>query len=406
MAEPVEGQPTGDSPCVSSDVTSENAHKKMKISVSEQAFDSAIKEFMEKEHPATTEWSIVKDRKSVSSRRHRDEEINKRRNISTYSHEGVSEDAMDIELSNATNSNDNRPRDFLINHAAPGNKSKNSNNDDKAKSVPRDNIKDNVASDILSRDTIEPSAPSDTQHNREIYTVIGTHLKKCTQHVQTTIARYDSSFRGKTKITLKLSPDQTSSRKGKNLIKIWMLLSEYRISLTTIDMLNQFTAEAEFKDYIDANLALEKIEKIPEPKKLKSFIEQRAMISRGVISDWPLSIEDLWSVIQDRTSIIGVERMYRRKWISEEKRSVLAETDNIIVTFKGAGVRDLKIFNNNIGLKVRPFVPQTRQCFNCYRFGHTKVSCKSETQCIVCGDKAHRECNGPVKCRNCGVLGA
>ncbi|XP_036138441.1 uncharacterized protein LOC118644312 isoform X2 [Monomorium pharaonis] len=343
MAEPVEGQPTGDSPCVSSDVTSENAHKKMKISVSEQAFDSAIKEFMEKEHPATTEWSIVKDRKSVSSRRHRDEEINKRRNISTYSHEGVSEDAMDIELSNATNSNDNRPRDFLINHAAPGNKSKNSNNDDKAKSVPRDNIKDNVASDILSRDTIEPSAPSDTQHNREIYTVIGTHLKKCTQHVQTTIARYDSSFRGKTKITLKLSPDQTSSRK-----------------------------------------------------------EQRAMISRGVISDWPLSIEDLWSVIQDRTSIIGVERMYRRKWISEEKRSVLAETDNIIVTFKGAGVRDLKIFNNNIGLKVRPFVPQTRQCFNCYRFGHTKVSCKSETQCIVCGDKAHRECNGPVKCRNCG----
>ncbi|XP_036138442.1 uncharacterized protein LOC118644312 isoform X3 [Monomorium pharaonis] len=188
MAEPVEGQPTGDSPCVSSDVTSENAHKKMKISVSEQAFDSAIKEFMEKEHPATTEWSIVKDRKSVSSRRHRDEEINKRRNISTYSHEGVSEDAMDIELSNATNSNDNRPRDFLINHAAPGNKSKNSNNDDKAKSVPRDNIKDNVASDILSRDTIEPSAPSDTQHNREIYTVIGTHLKKCTQHVQTTIA--------------------------------------------------------------------------------------------------------------------------------------------------------------------------------------------------------------------------
>lgn len=231
----------------------------------------------------------------------------------------------------------------------------------------------------------------------------GTELKKCLQqHAWPSVSRYDDSFRGKARISLRLPPDQTATRKGRNLIKIWMTLTDCNITPESVVMVNHFSAEAEFRDYIDANCALESIENLPESKKLKAAIEQRAMISKGVISDWPSSIGYLWSVIQDKTGIISLERMYRCKWNSEARKPVFSESDNIVVIFKGVGVRDLKIFFSNVGLKVRPFVPQARQCFNCYRFGHTRVVCKSDTCCIVCGDKAHGTCDKPVKCRNCG----
>lgn len=386
-------------PQVSDNETQEKANKRKKIDGSEQAFDSIAKDYMEGKHSVESEWRVVKNRRIAGAKKQRDEAINKRRNIATSDSE--LEDAMEVEF-NLESKSDAQTSDLLIKQAGLVSNSSKTNDRD---TLTQETInKNDAVPDSCSRDSGMAGMPTDDQQDKEIFVVCGEDLEKKStqQQARPVVTRYDDSFKGKAKITVKLPPDQTSPRKGKNCIKIWMALTDCGAGPETVVMLNHFSAEVVYGDFAAANDALERIEKLPEPKKIKAFMEQRAMISRGVISDWPSSIVNLWSVIQDRAGIIGFERMYRRRWNSEEKRSVQEKTDNIIVTFKGVGIRDLKIFSNNVGLKVRPFVPQTRQCFNCYRFGHTKISCKSCTHCIGCGEKAHGTCDKTIKCRNCG----
>ncbi|XP_071634355.1 uncharacterized protein [Temnothorax longispinosus] len=119
--------------------------------------------------------------------------------------------------------------------------------------------------------------------------------------------------------------------------------------------------------------------------------------------DWPAGIPELWEVLQDRADILSLERMYRRRWDVATRTSSLMATDNIMITFKAKNIRNLKIFQQGVNLRVRPFIPQTKQCFNCFKFGHTKVACKSDTRCIVCGDKSHgnAQCEKTMRCFNC-----
>ncbi|XP_071578331.1 uncharacterized protein [Temnothorax nylanderi] len=215
--------------------------------------------------------------------------------------------------------------------------------------------------------------------DREIYYVSGNILKARDLSGENPpeihkFVRYEDDHKGKAYITLRLPPDQTTIKK----------------------------ATAEFKDFRDANCALDKIESLENPVKLRANLEQRSVICKGVISDWPSSIPDLWKNIRDRSRILSLERMYRRKWDAINNKTTLLATDNIIITFKDNKIRDLAIFSNGINLRVRPYVPQVRQCFNCFRFGHTKLNCKSETRCIVCGDKSHGQCEKEVRCYNCG----
>lgn len=390
-----------DTPRAPDEEATEKTHKRQKVSVSEQVFDSAVKDFIERKHEYETGWCTAKGRRNNVSKKQWEEEVSRRRNVSPCPADGVSEDSMELDVANNEHNVDAQARDFLINKAAVASNSR--DKDDGAISNCQDSNKDNGVSDVSSREQRVPGATSDTQLNREIFMVCGSELKECNQQLaRPSVKRYDNSFQGKAKITLRLPTGQSFTRKGKNLIKIWIILADCRVCPQAVTMTNHFSAEAEFKDYVEANHALETFDNLPEPKKISAFLEQRAMISKGVISDWPSSVRDLWSVVQDKTNIIGLERMYRRSWDKEERKSTMTETDNILVTFKGSGVRDLRIFSNNVGLKVRPFVPQARQCYNCYRFGHTKAACKSETCCIICGDKAHGTCDSQVKCRNCG----
>ena len=54
-------------------------------------------------------------------------------------------------------------------------------------------------------------------------------------------------------------------------------------------------------------------------------------------------------------------------------------------------------------LEVRPFVPNPMRCFNCQRFGHTKLSCKRKMVCPRCGKEGHAEegCKANPCCSNC-----
>ncbi|XP_071574383.1 uncharacterized protein [Temnothorax nylanderi] len=256
---------------------------------------------------------------------------------------------------------------------------------------------------VPNASSIYVNNPSDVV--KEAYTVSGSSLKERDPSSDSELRKYfrfEDDYKGKAKITLRLPPHQTTTKKGKNHIKMWMILNELQICPTSITMVNHFSAEAEFKHFRDSNSALNKIDALKDPVKLKANLEQRSIVCRGVITDWPSTIPSLWTTIQDKSRILGMERMYRRKWDPINKKTKLLATDNIIVMFKDKSIRDLTIFNNGINLRVRPYVPQVRQCFNCFRFGHNKLNCKSDTRCIVCGDKAHGQCEKETRCCNCG----
>lgn len=63
----------------------------------------------------------------------------------------------------------------------------------------------------------------------------------------------------------------------------------------------------------------------------------------------------------------------------------------------------LTIFEGmNTELRVRPYVELVMQCYNCYKYGHTKSKCRSNTRCVICADLAHGNCQEVTRCRNCG----
>ncbi|KYN29938.1 Nucleic-acid-binding protein from mobile element jockey [Trachymyrmex cornetzi] len=133
------------------------------------------------------------------------------------------------------------------------------------------------------------------------------------------------------------------------------------------------------------------------------MVDQRGIYSRGVISDWPSSIPDLWQAMVNKESVIKLERMYRRKWDEKLKKSINVKTDNIVIIMKGENLcREISIFDSRVKLRVRPYIQSVRQCYNCYKFGHIKQFCKSNTVCINYGREAHGLCEAESCCRNCG----
>ncbi|XP_071634356.1 uncharacterized protein [Temnothorax longispinosus] len=186
---------------------------------------------------------------------------------------------------------------------------------------------------------------------KEIYTVSKQGLKKCVNKPEfQRHTEFDEHYEGKAKITVRLDPQHAATRKGMNEIKIWMLLSESNICPTAVEMLNHFSAEVEFANATEANRALKIIEKLRVPK-IKAYIEQRSIISKGVVADWPAGIPELWEVLQDRADILSLERMYRRRWDVATRTSSLMATDNIMITFKAKNIRNLKIFQQGVNLR-------------------------------------------------------
>ncbi|XP_024885946.1 uncharacterized protein LOC112463676 [Temnothorax curvispinosus] len=386
---------------LSGEETQPVSNKRQKTCLNEKTFDAFA---MSVSSGGT--WHEVKYRGNPASKRLRDEEILRRRNIDTEtraSRNDMEMEVIDEEKSQELNQDPyNNFGDISVNDpplpsvhlGCDGNAGESRDSGVAINSVP-------------DAQAIVKYVNTSASIIKEAFVVSGTTLKARDFSDNDSsefrkFTRYADDFSGKASIILRLPPDQTTTRRGKNEIKIWMILNELRICPLTVTMISHFSAEAEFKDFRDANHALDTIDVLGDPVKLKANLEQRFVVSKGVISDWPSSIPELWSSIQDRSKILSMERMYRRKWDSLSSKTSLVATDNIIVTFKDKNIRNLTIFDKGIVLRVRRYVPQVRQCFNCFRFGHTKLNCKSDTRCIICGDKAHGRCEREQRCYNCG----
>lgn len=145
------------------------------------------------------------------------------------------------------------------------------------------------------------------------------------------------------------------------------------VKVKEVLMTSHIAAEVEFANGQDANLCLQRVEEAKETG-IIARIENRELITRGVITDWPDNIPGLWEALEDKSKVCRMEKMYRRRWDEREKNFREDDTGNIIITFYGN---------------------------KCFRFGHIKAVCKSEEKCIICGEKAHGRCVSTLKCRNC-----
>lgn len=122
-------------------------------------------------------------------------------------------------------------------------------------------------------------------------------------------------------------------------------------------------------------------------------------------SDWDCSLplHELVEAMDDKRSLIQIERMKRRYVDEKTKKSKFKLTDLIIVTYEGNVLPDhITLFDGIIRSRVRAFMEPVRQCFGCFAYGHFRKTCRAIRKCMVCGKDYHGECKEKPTCINCG----
>lgn len=138
--------------------------------------------------------------------------------------------------------------------------------------------------------------------------------------------------------------------------------------------------------------ALEKLEWVAR-------IPYNNLESLGIIrAPVDISEEDLLENLKTSADIIGVKRFNRKtsddSWVP---------TPTVLLTFLSSSAPDHVTFDH-IWFDVKQYVKPLLQCFTCYKFGHSRGSCKSRQICSICSlNHFYKDCDNRnnVKCVNC-----
>lgn len=120
--------------------------------------------------------------------------------------------------------------------------------------------------------------------------------------------------------------------------------------------------------------------------------------SHGIIRV-PVDIteEELLSDLKASANIIGVKRFQKKidgGW---------SPLPTVLVTFLSS-IRPDHVTYDYLWFDVQEYVKPVKQCFVCYKFGHSRGSCKAQQICSVCsGDHFFKDCTSTdnPKCPNC-----
>lgn len=137
---------------------------------------------------------------------------------------------------------------------------------------------------------------------------------------------------------------------------------------------------------------------------LKAFIPTfsitRMGLVRGVPTEWsPEEIIENVNIPTGCGKILKVRRLNYKVNVGGSPTWKPSQT--VVITFDG------KILPNRIyicynALAVELYAYPTIQCFNCCRFGHTKMQCRSKPKCYKCGQEHSGDtCNREDDCATC-----
>ena len=139
-----------------------------------------------------------------------------------------------------------------------------------------------------------------------------------------------------------------------------------------------------------------------EVVKVEAFIPRNEQYKAGVISPVSLSAQ-----IEEVMELAKVENGYTHQIIKMERLKKKSDTGwvdslAIKVIFSGRELpTGIKVGHSYY--RVRPYVAEPTQCYNCLRMGHRSGSCTAKTRCLLCG-RAHnrKECkSGFLQCVHC-----
>ena len=113
------------------------------------------------------------------------------------------------------------------------------------------------------------------------------------------------------------------------------------------------------------------------------------LFNYGVIS--PIApnapIEELHSYMSTNNpncQIVKVQRLKRKNG------TVWEDSASLKITFAGTEIVQSVTIGNSF-YRVRPYVSDPTQCYNCQRLGHTSHSCRARTRCLICGEEHTKE---------------
>lgn len=161
-----------------------------------------------------------------------------------------------------------------------------------------------------------------------------------------------------------------------------------------------------FNNHIDANTFIN--HDSLNSNNLKAFIPTYNVSRMGVIRGVPadLSPEEMMectTVPSGCGKILKLRRINFKEIVNGAP--VWKPTQTVVVTFDGQVLPD-RIYMCYTALIVQLYTYPTIQCYNCCRFGHTKLQCRSKPRCFKCGrEHSGDSCDIDEECISCCSCG-
>jgi hypothetical protein len=120
--------------------------------------------------------------------------------------------------------------------------------------------------------------------------------------------------------------------------------------------------------------------------------------SRGVISEPDLRLIPENEILENLKS----QQVCAVRKITTRRDGNVQPTNHIILTFNSPELPTF-IMAGYLRCPVRPYIPNPLRCFQCQRFGHSKISCRGTVTCARCSEVGHdsEKCTKTPKCVNC-----
>ncbi|GBM32504.1 hypothetical protein AVEN_156598-1 [Araneus ventricosus] len=120
--------------------------------------------------------------------------------------------------------------------------------------------------------------------------------------------------------------------------------------------------------------------------------------SKGVISCADLLNDPIENITKELSNQ-GVTHVRR---ITIRRNGQLLNTKHLILTFSSEKLPEY-IKAGYMRLSVRAYIPNPLRCFNCQRFGHSKLACRGTLTCDCYAEVGHdsTDCTTKEKCINC-----